>query len=757
MAKVERHQAAIWQDHNGLHTACLLDDSEVIAVSKSRKQALQQIKDYLQYAHKNDFLPEGDFLKPRLTQLKVKVIAEYQENRRTYASKDSTLLNLPCILGERDSGLPTAFIPTMDLSFEYHDEKGFEELATHYVRSFAQGLSPQELSRYLPPSHIELHEIITTFKELSTSHYEDTDCVKSLAQFADHISKTTSQKTKRTWERDHEMHWLETMLSAESNSILLVGNTGSGKTSLLTEAARRAELKQQKNKSKHSKKKQLFWTTNAGRIISGMRYLGQWEERFEYAVADLANFQGTLFIENLQELLKLGGQTAESSIAAFMLPYIQNQELRIVVEATPEELEACDRLLPGLIDQFQVLQLPTFTEEQTKRILARYADAALQQDKVSFAPEALDIVHQLFKRFQPYDSFPGKVMHFMDGLKEESQRSNSSTVDTDLVWLTFSKHTGLPLEFLNDELSLAPSEIRQTLNNQVLGQEPVVNVISNMLSRFKAGMNDPSRPLGVFLCCGPTGVGKTAIVRALGNLLFSGKVEKDRLIRLDMSEYAGYDAATRLLGHPQLRGKPSEMIRKIRSNPFTILLLDEVEKAADEVFDILLNVFDEGRLTDSFGRRTYFNSTIIIMTSNLGAGLANNIGFGNEANSPSTSVDTSVVKKFFRPEFFNRLDQVIYFNALDQPLIEKIARKELTELNQREGLRDRNISLTYSQDLITHLAKEGFDPKYGARPLQRKIDHFITTSLSQHLVTHPTLKDTTLHLQLTKDYELQIV
>ena len=486
MAKVAKYQATIWQDHTGTYTACLLDDSDVIAVSKSRKQALQQIKDYLQYAHKNDFAPEAEFLKPKLTQLKTRVIAEYQENNRTYTSKESIRLVLPCIIGERESGLPTAFIPTIDLSFEYHDEKGFDELATHYVRSFAQGLSPQELSRYLPPKDIEVLEIVTTFKELSSSRYEGTDSVKNLSQFADHVSKITSQKNKRTWERDHEIQWLETMLSSESNSILIVGNAGSGKSSLLIEAARKAELKQKNSKSKHSRKKQLYWTTNAGRIISGMSYLGQWEERFEYAVSELANFQGTLFIDNLQELIKLGGQTAESSIAAFMLPYIQNKELRIVVEATPEELEACDRQLPGLIDQFQVLQLPTFTEVQAKKILTRFSDATLQQDKVSFAPEALDVIYQLFKRFQPYDSFPGKVMHFMDELKEQAQRSYNSSIGTDLVWLVFSQHTGLPLDFLRDDLTIDSAEIRQTLNDQVLGQEPAINVISNMLSRFKA-------------------------------------------------------------------------------------------------------------------------------------------------------------------------------------------------------------------------------------------------------------------------------
>jgi len=742
MAKISRYQTVIWKDHTGTHTGCLLDDSDIIAVSKSRKNVLQQLKDFLQFAHKKNVATEVDFLKPKLSFVKVSVFPEYNENDRTYATRDSVKLVLPCVVGQRDTGLPTAFFPTLDESFEFHDDKTFDQLCEHYVRAFAKGLSPQDISRYLPPSSVEIEEISVTLKD-QNYRYKNTENIENLGQFADHAGSKNFLKSKRTWEREQELSWLEEVLAKESNSVCLVGSSGCGKSSLLIEAARRVELKQVQNGARQ--RRRIFWMTNAGRIISGMKFLGQWEERFEHAVSELADMEGVLCLDNLQELIKLGGQSAESSIASFMLPFIQNQELRIVVEATPEEMDAYDRLLPGLIDQFQVLKLESFNEEKSKRILKRNADAALQQDKVNFAPESIEVIFQLFQRFQPYDSFPSKVMHFMDNLREDAIKSNNSVVDCDLVWLKFSQLTGLPLDFLKEDISLSANEIREKLSAQVLGQDPAVRVISDMLIKFKAGMNDPARPLGVFLCCGPTGVGKTALVSALGEMLFTEKPEKDRLIRLDMSEYAGFDASVRLLGHPQ--GQPSEMIRKVRANPYTILLLDEVEKASDEVFDILLNVFDEGRLTDSFGRKTYFNSTIIIMTSNLGAGLSSSMGFATGAEQ-TESVDTSVIKRFFRPEFFNRLDQVIYFNALTQKLIEQITRKELTELAEREGLQDRGLSLQFSDQLVVHLAKNGFDPKYGARPLQRIIESTVTAALAQHLVARPELRDEKIMLTL---------
>ncbi len=739
MAKTHRYPIIIWQDHGGMFTARLLDDdSDGVAVGRTRKSVVDQLKEYLRHMHRRSgYVLSSDFVQPTLRKVKLTVYPEYQEKKRTYACREAVRLNLPCVTGERQTGLFVAMLPTIGVGFDFHDKATFSKLASHYVRSELKGKTPRQVSRFLPPANEELDEIVVTLKEDSYRPRNDED-VENLAKIADHIGTRDFRRISRTWERETEVQRLERLLGEESTSVVLVGEPGSGKTSVLIEAAKNVELRR-KPKSTGSQRLRMFWMTSAGRIISGMRYIGQWEERLEEAIEELSNLGGVLCIENLLELLRVGGSGPESSVASFLLPFLQNNELRIVVEATAQELEACNRLLPGIVDRLQVVKLGEFDEVSSMRLMGRAAEFFAQQEKVTFPAEAVDAIYQLFRRFLPYAAFPGKVIDFMTELAGEAHDLKLDDVDADTVRGQFGQATGLPEMILRDDLPLRESDVVDVLGRQVLGQPEPVQQIAKMLVRFKAGLNDPQRPLGVFLFCGPTGVGKTALVRALGDYLFGQKPESERLVRLDMSEYAGYDASARLLG--SAHGSPSDLIRRVRSNPFTVVLLDEIEKAADEVFDVLLNVFEEGRLTDAFGRVTSFHSTIIIMTSNLGAGGSGAMGFGAGSEMVQAAVDTTKVKKFFRPEFFNRLDQVVYFEPLDEGTIKEVTRKELAEIGEREGLSERKLTLTFSEEIVECVAKEGFDPKFGARPLQRKIEEAVTAPLARYLVENAEVRN----------------
>jgi ATP-dependent Clp protease ATP-binding subunit ClpC len=268
-----------------------------------------------------------------------------------------------------------------------------------------------------------------------------------------------------------------------------------------------------------------------------------------------------------------------------------------------------------------------------------------------------------------------------------------------------------------------------------------------VVTTFKAGLNDPNRPLGVLLFVGPTGVGKTELARALARTLFGhgraaeGGRRDDRLVRLGMSEYAGPDAVERLLGPPG--GELSPLIRRLRQQPFCVVLLDEIEKAGPEVFDVLLGVCDEGRLTDRYGRTTTFRSSVLIMTSNLGSERAGSFGFGGGPGAPYADA----VRAFFRPEFFNRLDAVVTFDALSPQTIDAITRKELAEIGRREGFQRCGLRLRWSDALVSALAREGFDARYSARPLQRVLERRVVTPLARYLLEHPDLRDAdiTLH------------
>ena len=321
-------------------------------------------------------------------------------------------------------------------------------------------------------------------------------------------------------------------------------------------------------------------------------------------------------------------------------------------------------------------------------------------------------------------------------------------LDRESVVAKFSRETGLPLNLLRDEDRLPVSEIQDFFTQRIIGQDEACGAVTRLVSTFKAGLNDPDRPLGVLLFCGPTGVGKTEMAKAVSKCFFGAGEDQDRLVRLDMSEYGGPGASYRLLG---TQASPGELVKRVRQQPFTVVLLDEVEKAHPDVFDLLLGVFDEGRLTDPWGRVTTFRSTIIIMTSNLGVSALRPIGF-NQSKTPSYSAE---VMSFFRPEFFNRIDSVVSFDPLGEESIKCIARLELGALANREGIARRGLKLRWTDEVVEHLAALGYDARYGARPLKRTIEEQIVVPLARYLVDFPELLDCEIHVEL-RDGSIEI-
>jgi ATP-dependent Clp protease ATP-binding subunit ClpC len=302
--------------------------------------------------------------------------------------------------------------------------------------------------------------------------------------------------------------------------------------------------------------------------------------------------------------------------------------------------------------------------------------------------------------------------------------------------------TGLPGSLLRDEELMREDEVLQTLSSRVIGQEAACRAATGVITTFKAGLNDPGRPLGVLLFSGPTGVGKTELARAISDYLFGHGAGRDRLLRLDMSEYAGHGASERLVADSN--GDPSEFIKRLRGQPFCVVLLDEIEKASPDVFDMLLAVFDEGRLTDRFGRVTNLQSSVIILTSNLGSARDAAIGFGQQ-RGPDYNAE---VMRFFRPEFYNRLDAVVPFAPLEAATIRQIAAKELSELATREGLAKAEIKLTWNDEVLALVAAAGFDRRFGARPLQRALEELVVTPLARHLAQHPGTRGAKIHLRV---------
>ena len=755
MAKIYKFPALVWEDYGGLFTACLLEwGDRTSAVGQTLDDALLHLKDYLKWKHRDDErVAESDLLEPSLRSIRVHIRPQYkEEDERIYPCQERVSLRLPCVHGHEEGGMLVCVLPTIDVRFNYYDKGALKNLAVHYAKNKLGSLTPQKLAEYLPPKSSSLHEVVITIKgapkrkRVFSWRPQEEEQFEHLNVVGEPLSKRGQRgKYSRAWGRDKEVDDLLQRLSSGRASVILAGEPGVGKTTVLVEVARKLERAARKESSRESPYR--LWMTSAPRIIAGMQYLGQWEKRCEEIIDELSDFDGVLCVENLLDLVRTGGKGPLDSVAAFFLPYIKRGELNLISEATPAELNACRRLLPGFVDLFQVLNIPSFLEEEAKSVLDQMVRSISLNMHIEAEAGVSPVTLGLFRRFMPYSVFPGKTASFLHDVFEKTYQEKIRTLSGQVVLEHFVRKTGLPEVFLKDEITLKGDEVLTRFKGQIMGQEAACEAAKNLVMTFKAGMNDPLRPLGVLLFCGPTGVGKTALARAIADYFFGHGEESERLIRLDMSEYGGPGSAERILSAPD--GQPCNLIKKIRSQPFSVVLLDEIEKASPEVFDVFLNVFDEGRLVDRYGRIATFRSAIIIMTSNLGARQQGSLGFGERP----TSYEAEVLS-FFRPEFFNRIDVVVTFNPLSKAAILAIAEKELGEISGREGLSASNIRLSWTNRVVEHLAEQGFDRRFGARPLQRTIERLLVTPLARYLVTHSKLRDVTIQADVGKGGEV---
>jgi len=752
----------IWPDAAGGLTAALVGDSDSGAArGTTAKEALQHLKELLEWRIEHEpWNVDPDLTKPELLEVKVEVLPQYTERKRVIPCPETLRLKVPCVTGLQENGLRVCVVPHLGLRFNYQDAAGLKGLAAHYIKEALQGLSPLQLSGRLPQRDCPLEELVVRDSSQRVRRVPPTDRpdLKILFTVADPLLHDLGRKhgASAAYGRDSLSSTVARKVGHEKANVLLVGESGVGKSTVLLDAVKRLGREQPTvsegdEDSSADLRSYRFWRGNAGRMIAGMRYLGEWEERCEEFIRQLGAIEGVFCAVNLLELLQVGGQGPGDSVAAFLLPYLQRGELRMVAEATPAEVEACRRLLPGLLDVFQVVPVSEFNDGEAIDVLGRVANAYAAASRLKLEPGVVGLVQRLFKRFLPYSAFPGPAANFTRLLCDRSGRrgpvQESSISATDVV-TQFIKQTGLPETFLRDDLLLPLDEVRGKFEAQIIGQPEATLTASRLVTQIKAGLTDPNRPFGVLLFCGPTGVGKTALAKAIADFCFGASGQKDRLVRLDMSEYSGFGAGTRLLQSPN--GSAAPWIERVRRQPFCVLLFDEIEKAAPEVFDVLLGLLDEGRLTDRFGRVTNFRSSIIILTSNLGSSITGPAGFLPD-QQPAYESEAG---KFFRPEFFNRLDSIITFKPLTPGDVEMITRKELPELAAREGL--AGIRIEWSEQLVKRLAREGYDHRLGARPLQRALERLLVAPLARWKVAHPNLRNVALRIDLDSENRVQI-
>lgn len=523
--------------------------------------------------------------------------------------------------------------------------------------------------------------------------------------------------------REREVEELTRLLNAfDRRPILLIGPRMVGKTALVEEyvyravAARKSPFNNQNN----------VWLMAPQRLISGMSYVGQWENRLIAILKEAKRRDHVLYFDDLIGLFKAGiSRDSNLNVASVMKPYIERRDVRVLGEITPEAWRVLREQDRGLADMFHALPVPEPSEDATIEMLIGLLRQLESQRRCTFDLDALPAAIDLQRRYVRDAAFPGKAAAF---LRQMAIKRRGSEIDRDHVIKEFQAKSGLAPWMLHENQKLSRDEVIRTLQNSVIGQNAATEACADVISIAEAKLNDPDRPLASLLFLGPTGVGKTQCAKALARLLFGSE---ERMVRFDMNEYNSYDAVARLVGtfdHPE-----GLLTSAVRRQPFSIVLLDEIEKGHRDVFNLLLQVMGDGRLTDALGRTADFTNTILILTSNLGVKEASSdTGFQSQ-RANETSVYVQAAEKFFSPEFFNRLDRIVPFARLDRKTVGHIARSLISQIFMREGLVRRKVVLRIDDRALERVIDAGFHPTLGARALKRAIENQLTQPLATRL------------------------
>ncbi|MDP6360521.1 MAG: hypothetical protein QF473_35745, partial [Planctomycetota bacterium] len=455
-----RFPTLIWEDYEGFFTACTLEE-HFAAVDRNPKKAAAQIQEYLAWLYQEEpWRTEPEIQNATAQRFKVKIRPEYVEDERVFPSEEVIELDVMGAVAEIRGGTRVCDLPMLGVHFYYYPSTGERTLTamvSHHVRESLKSLTPGQLSQYLPPRSSELDEVVVRVNKRKKQ--ADWEAFSTLSTVAERLDDPTLRKQfSRAYERDKELQDLQTRLVQERANVLLVGEPGCGKTALVIDTARRLTKRKDLEKLDAERTAERdfllamsdlnmvdfaegleflnlwqMWMTSGARLVAGMKYLGQWEERCEAIINELSDSNGILCVESLRELILRGGHGPADSLAAFFLPYLQRGELQMVCEATPAELAACRRWLPGFVEAFQILKLPEFDRVKAIRVLDRIATSHRNSLHIEMEARVIQMVHRLFRRFMPYQAFPGKTANFIREIFEKARKEKKNEVTDQAV------------------------------------------------------------------------------------------------------------------------------------------------------------------------------------------------------------------------------------------------------------------------------------------------------------------------------------
>jgi ATP-dependent Clp protease ATP-binding subunit ClpC len=591
---------------------------------------------------------------------------------------------------------------------------------------------------------------------------------------------------------------IEVLSRRTKNNPVLIGEPGVGKTAIAEGLAQQIV----NNEVPEILRDKRVMTLDMGTVVAGTKYRGEFEDRLKKVMDEIRQAGNIiLFIDELHTLIGAGGAEGAIDASNILKPSLARGELQCIGATTLDEYRKYIEKDAALERRFQPIRVDEPTMEESIQILQGLRDRYEAHHRVSITDEAIEAAVKLSDRYISDRFLPDKAIDLIDeagskvrlrsyttppnlkelevrleevrkekdaavqsqefekaaSLRDTEQRLREQLEETKKSWKekqgkennqvtvedianVVSSWTGVPVSKLQQTETAKLLNLEEILHSRVIGQEEAVKAVAKAVRRARAGLKDPKRPIGSFVFLGPTGVGKTELARALAEAMFG---DEDAMIRIDMSEYMEKHSTSRLVGSPPGYvgyEEGGQLTEKVRRKPYSVILLDEIEKAHPDVFNILLQVLEDGRLTDSKGRTVDFRNTVLIMTSNVGAqALKRNkyVGFNIQDTAEQDYKDMKgkvmeELKKAFRPEFLNRIDEIIVFHALEKKHLEEIVTLLSDQLIKR--LSEQNISIELTPAAKSKISEEGYDPEYGARPLRRAIQKHIEDRLSEELL-----------------------
>ncbi len=596
--------------------------------------------------------------------------------------------------------------------------------------------------------------------------------------------------------RDSETERVIQILSRRTkNNPCLIGEPGVGKTAVVEGLAQRIA----DGSVPENLRDRIIVSLDIAGMVAGAKYRGEFEERMKGVMEEVAkNPKIILFVDEIHTIIGAGGAEGAVDAANILKPALARGAMQLIGATTIDEYRKYIEKDAALERRFQSVTVGEPTPEEAVQILLGLRDKYEAHHKLKISDEAINAAVKLSVRYIGDRYLPDKAIDLIDeaasrlrlrgftptpeakaledelksvsaekeeailaedyeraallrdkekqltesleGEKKNKDGKSDAVVGEEHIQEIVTAWTGIPVKKLAGEESERLLMLEEILRGRIIGQDEAVSAVARAIRRGRTGLKDPKRPVGSFIFLGPTGVGKTELTKALADVMFG---DESAMIRIDMSEFMEPHSTAKLIGSPPGYvgyDDGGQLTEKIRRHPYSVVLFDEIEKAHPDVFNILLQILEDGILTDAHGRRVDFKNTVIIMTSNVGAGsivdTPKHLGFAESSDSGEDKMKASVLealKRTFRPEFLNRLDETVIFNKLTDENIREIAHLMLRDVAKRVA--EKNIEITFSDGVAEHLAKEGFDPVYGARPLRRAIVRAIEDSFSEKLLS----------------------